>query len=142
MKKLLVLLAMVVVLLNGCDWEKSQYIVVKEKKAMRPFAKILHSISFQRQQVVSRVEYFVRYGNEDFSKLPPEMIKLNNCTVVNEDNWQGDLDLLHIKMVKGKFVEPPVVSYFKISSVTQTREIPDVMSVSFIAWYLMFGMAA
>jgi hypothetical protein len=44
-------------------------------------------------------------------------------------------------MVKGEFVEPPVVSYSKISSVAQTREIPDIMSVSLIAWILTFGMA-
>ena len=124
----MVTLAMVV--LSGCEGRntQTQYLAVKEGNTLYPYGKISYSI--QTPTVVAKVILYERkHKGLDFINpgyvlfetegAAPDLVKLRNCTVYDSNNWEGDFDNLHIKMMNGKFVEPN----------------SGIISVSFWQWY-------
>ena len=116
MKKLLMaLLAMV--FLGGCEGRntQTQYLAVKDEDTLYPYAKISYSI--QLPSVVAKVIFYEKKYKGSDSINPgyvlfetdakaPDLVRLSKCTVYDANNWEGDFDYLHIKMMNGKFVEP------------------------------------
>lgn len=140
MKKMSLVL-LTVVFLGGCDSLNTgtQYLAIKSagiKGGPFLYAHGTISYSIQGSTVAAKVIWYQRkygglnplhpgYVRFETEKTSPDLVRLNNCTVYDSNNWEGDLGYLHIKRINGKFVEPNSeivsVSFWQWNSITEPK---------------------
>jgi hypothetical protein len=84
----------------GLRNQMTQYIVTKNDKKLKPYAKVIYKIYVDRQEVI----YWVESPGRDRSQL----YKLKKCIVADLNNWEGEADYIllwkiRVKVVNGKF---------------------------------------